>query len=204
MCEECAGKVRFSRPICPMCEKPSIDGFAHTKCRKKYGMDGLVSIWDYDGVVRRAIIALKYRYARDLETELISYIVTELQRKEILVPNNYCLTPIPMHWLRENSRGFNQSFELGRDVSKQMSWKFVPNLLMRTKLNTPQARLSGDERKVNIKGVFTLNPQYSSYVIHNSFILFDDVYTTGSTLKEATKVLKRKGAEKVWGLTVAK
>ena len=201
VCSSCLAKVKMSKLICPMCERPAIDGMTHSVCKKPLSLDGLISLWEYDGVIRKAILALKYKYATDIVTELQSYIVTKL--KSSLVPNAQCLVPVPLHWHRENFRGFNQSEEIGKLLARQMSWKFVPDLLMRKKPTIPQTELKGNERTENIKGVFAFNP---NYLVPNAqcLVLFDDVYTTGSTLKEACKVLKRGGAEKVWGLTIAR
>jgi competence protein ComFC len=205
ICDNCLIKVGKAKQICPVCGKPSIDGFTHIKCRTKYGIDGLVSIWNYEGIIRLAIIALKYKYITEIVESLNSHIVSELRSGNILVPRDYCLVPIPLHWYRENTRGFNQACELGKLVAQVMEWRFVQNLLTRKKLNTPQAQLSGHDRKKNIKGVFSINNQYSDHATYpNNIILFDDVYTTGSTLKEATRELKRKGFDKVWGLTITR
>ena len=203
LCEECVSKVRKVGGICPVCNKGSIDGFTHIKCKKKYGVDGLVSVFEYEGVIRKAIIALKYKYSTEIIGEIVDYSLKVLKDRNVLVPNYCTLVPIPMHWLKENSRGFNQSYELGKQVAEKMGWEFTPNILVRTKLNTPQAQLSGKERVVNIKNVFALAPNIDMSQYRN-ITLFDDVYTTGSTLKEATKVLKRSGTETVWGLTIAR
>lgn len=205
VCERCISKVRFPKPICPKCGKPSIDGFTHIKCKTKYGLDGLVSIWNYEGVIQKAIIALKYKYSTEVGRELSKICINTLKSQitNYLLPTTSILVPIPMHWYRENSRGFNQSLKLGRSVARAIEWKFAPELLVRKRLTTPQAKLKGKERSDNIKGVFSLSPNIviSQYL---NIVLFDDVYTTGSTLKEAAKVLKRKGAKSVWGLTVTR
>ena len=84
-----------------------------------------------------------------------------------------------------------------------MGWKFIPDLLIKNRSTTSQVELSVKERKQNLKGVFSLNP---SYVLspNSSILVFDDVFTTGSTLKEAAKVLKHAGIKKVWGMTIAR
>jgi len=203
ICDLCLAKVKTPKAICPMCERPAIDGMTHSGCKKPLGLDGLTSPWEYDGVIRKAILALKYKYATDVVDELIGYLVTSLKDK--LVPNAQCLVPVPLHWYRENFRGFNQSEEIGKLVAKEMGWKFISDLLTRKKSATPQTELKGEERTKNIQGVFSLNPRYQPSVInHWPLVIFDDVYTTGSTLKEACKVLKRGGAKSVWGLTIAR
>jgi competence protein ComFC len=203
ICESCIKKVKRARLICPVCQKPSIDGFTHAKCKRKYGIDGLVALWEYKGVVRKAIISLKYRYALDIVDELANFALGALKDMDSGLPGKDCgLIPVPMHWYRENTRGFNQSFNLGKKMSQNLGWKFTSDILVRRKLTRPQVQLKGDQRRKNIRGVFSLITNY--HFSNNNYVLFDDVYTTGSTMREAAKVLKRAGAMKVWGLTMAR
>ena len=203
ICENCLTKVKLLKLVCPYCEKASIDGFTHAKCKKKYGLDGLTSIWDYEGVIKKAILALKYKYATEVGKELSNLYIQELLTRSVLVKDG-TLVPIPLYWHRENVRGFNQSAEIGKLIAQKLGWKFIPDLLIKNKSTTPQAGLSVEERKQNLKGVFSLNPSFSLLDFPSSVVLFDDVFTTGSTLKEAAKVLKRHGVGKVWGMTIAR
>jgi len=130
ICSDCVAKVRLAQPMCPYCERASIDGVTHIKCQQKYGLDGLISIWEYEGVIRKAILALKYKYATDVAGELTGYLVDWLINNKELIPSNYFLTPIPLHWHRQNVRGFNQSIEVGKSVAEAMNWKFMPDLLI--------------------------------------------------------------------------
>jgi ComF family protein len=201
ICSDCLSKIRLLKPACPYCEKASIDGFTHTKCQKVFGLDGLTSIWKYEGVIKKAIWALKFKYATEVAKELQNYMVTEL--KNNLMPNDYCLVPIPIYWQRENVRGFNQSVEIGKMVAENMGWKFVSDLLIKNKQTVSQVELSVEDRKKNLRGSFSLN-SCSFLPPDSSVLLFDDVFTTGSTLHEAAKVLKRAGVKKVWGMTMAR
>lgn len=200
-CQSCLANVRLAKPVCPICEKASIDGLTHVKCIKKFGLDGLTSIWEYEGVIRKAILALKYKYAFEVGRELCGKFAEYMHNSSFLIPNSSVLVPIPIYWHRENVRGFNQSNEVGRAIAAEFGWNFEPNLLIRTKPTIPQVELSGEARRKNLKGVFSLD---SRFCIPDSVLLFDDVFTTGSTLKEACKVLKRGGVKKVWGLTIAR
>ncbi len=203
ICPDCIGKVKKVKPICPYCERPSIDGATHFACKRKFGIDGLISGWKYMGVIRKAILAFKYKYAVEVGKEL-SKVFSDIlaHNSSFVIPNSSVLVPVPLHWYRGNFRGFNQAEEIGKLVAKEMGWKFIPDLLIRKKLTTPQAELKAEARAQNIQGVFALNPNYQLHA--TNYIIFDDVWTTGSTMKEAAKVLKRAGAEKVWGLTVAR
>ncbi|MCX6704985.1 MAG: ComF family protein [Candidatus Woesebacteria bacterium] len=202
ICSDCLTKVRLTKPICPYCERSSIDGFTHIKCAKKLGLDGLTSVWEYEGVVRKAILSLKYKYSTLVGEELTDHFFHQLLTGCPPVKAG-ALVPVPLYWYRENTRGFNQSVEVGKTVAAQMGWKFVPNLLIKKKTTISQVELKGNDRRQNLKGVFSLNPNYVLRTLY-SVLVFDDVFTTGSTLREAAKVLKRAGVEKVWGLTIAR
>ena len=204
ICASCIAKLKTLSQVCIECGRPSIDGMTHVACKRPLGLDGLIFIWPYGGVVRKALLALKYKYAKQIAEELAQYSLLFLRKRYVILPPESTLIPIPLYWYRENWRGFNQTEEIGKLISKEMDWDFQPELLIRKRLKRPQAQLKKEERSKNIRGAFSLNPHYSSFIIHNSVILFDDVLTTGSTLKEACKVLKRKGAKNVWGLTIAR
>jgi len=203
ICEKCIAKVTIPQPICPYCKHPSIDGATHINCATKLGIDGLTALWCYEGIVRKAILALKYKYATTIGNELIEYFIEALKMK--VLPNVQFFAPIPIFWYKENVRGFNQSVEIGRAVASRMGCKFTPDLLFKTKHTIPQAELSRKKRLKNLQGVFSVNPDHKSLIADvKSVLLFDDVFTTGSTMMEAGKVLKRAGVGKVWGLTVAR
>ncbi|MCJ7805252.1 hypothetical protein MUP46_01240 [Patescibacteria group bacterium] len=175
----------------------------HSKCLRKLGLDGQISLWGYSGVARKAILALKYKLAREVAKELARRAVENINKRRLVFPKNPVLIPIPLYWYRGNVRGFNQSEEIGKLIAKDLGWEFAPDLIIRTASTVPQAGLKRKERLKNLRGVFALNPRYHIRDTGYSFVLFDDVWTTGSTIKEAGKALKRKGAFSVWGFTLA-
>ena len=204
LCAKCISKVSLAKQICVECEKPAIDGITHIKCKKAWGIDGLVSVWVYEGVVRRGIVKLKYKFAFDIARELAKLASIFLKTRLTALPKKILLTTVPLHSFRKNWRGFNQSEEIGKLIASEMGWQFFPEMLIRRVQKTPQTELGGEERRKNVLGVFAINPKYDIRTIKPDIIVFDDVITTGSTLKEAVKVLKRNGAKKVWGLTIAR
>lgn len=201
ICQECIKKVPLAQAICPFCKHPSIDGATHVNCQRKFGLDGLTSIWEYEGVMRKAILALKYKYATEIGKEVSEYVISSLAR--LVIPSVHNLVPIPIYWHKQNTRGFNQSIVLSGNIAENLRLKFIPDLLIKKVSTISQASLSGEERRKNLKGAFVLNSKYVLSTVH-SVLIFDDVFTTGSTLFEATKVLKRGGIKKVWGLTIAR
>lgn len=202
VCRNCLGKLPLLRQICVNCGRPAVDGTTHVKCLQPWGLDGLVFVWPYGGVIRKAILGLKYRYAEEIAKELGVYIVENLQEGKVLLPKKAILVPIPLYFLRQNWRGFNQVGHMGRVLARTLKWRYDNEILIRKKLARPQTSLTRKDRTKNIRGVFSLNPSYKLHA--SSYILFDDVFTTGATIKEAAKVLKRKGVKKVWGLAIAR
>jgi ComF family protein len=201
----CVGKARLAKQICVECAKPAVDGMTHIACKRAWGLSGCLSVWKYEGAIRKALLKLKYNFAKEIAEELSIHIVHYLQKEITALPKNSLLVPIPLHRRRTNWRGFNQGEEIGKLVAKRMGWKFYPDVLIRKLSKRPQTELKGDERRENILGVFVLNSDFKSLVIsYQSLVIFDDVLTTGATMKEAAKVLKRNGAKNVWGLTIAK
>ena len=104
--------------------------------------------------------------------------------------------PIPLHYSRQRQRGFNQAHEL----AKKMQLPLTAGLLTRTVNTVPQATLAAAERQRNMRGAF----QAAAAVKHKSVLLVDDVMTTGATLYEAARTLKKAGAEKVDALLIAR
>lgn len=166
-------------------------------------MDGVTSIWRHEGAVRRAILALKYKFATEIVGELSKIASDALLKYNIFVPKTELLVPIPMFWYRENFRGFNQSLELGKRIAESWGVDFEAKLLVKKKDTGSQTQLSGEGRRKNLTKSFEVNKSYQGK-LPKSVILFDDVFTTGSTLNEASNVLKKAGAEYVWGLTLSR
>lgn len=167
------------------------------------------SVIRYEGVIRKAIISLKYKFAFDLVDELVSCVLRVLKTnsKFLTFNSKLILVPIPLHRHRQNWRGFNQSEIIGKKLAEKMGWKFIPDLLIRTKNTVPQVGLKGLARRSNLSDVFCLSPNYLSnnlFVYLSNILLFDDVYTTGSTINEARKVLQEAGFKNIQSLTIAK
>lgn len=207
-CSECLNLVSLDpERICPVCERPSIGGRTHPGCLTSTALDGLTSIFSYKGIIKKGIAKLKYRFVSDLASDLVELFLASCGEDKTF--SDFCLekqsvlVPIPLHPQRERWRGFNQSALLGKMIADNLNLDFVSSLLKRTKNTKPQIKLKEKERKENIKGAFLVSPNISISQSLN-ILLFDDVWTTGATLKEAGKVLKKGGAGKVWGLTIAR
>ena len=147
ICDSCIKKVPSPKLVCPECQRPSIDGFTHVKCKKALSLDGIISIWYYQGVVRTALLKLKYAYAREISKEIAEYTRSQLDKYTIALPKDPILIPIPLYFLKENLRGFNQTKLLGEVIARKQGWKFITVLLLRKRFGRSQTELKGEDRK---------------------------------------------------------
>ena len=112
------------------------------------------------------------------------------------------IVPVPLHPKRLRERGFNQALILAREVSKRFSLPLEFLALERHKLTEPQVNLSKEQRLENVRGAFAVRK--NKRIEGQRVILVDDVYTTGSTIKECAGTLMRSGAADVAVLTLAR
>jgi len=209
-CGQCRQEMRpipSHESICPVCEGAAIDGATHPKCRTRYGLDGLTSFFHYDGIIRKAVKTLKYRLISDLATEFISLVplspsawILRHARND-----NMVLVPIPLHQARLMERGFNQAEVLGTVFAERLHIPIKTDILRRTRKTTPQVEMKKrKERLENMKNVFNIASDAHTHDRFDAAILFDDVFTTGATMRSAANVLKRNGFKQVWAVTTAR
>lgn len=191
--------------ICPMCEKPAIAGITHPRCHSRYALDGLTSFFYYKDVVKKLITSIKYGYVRDMAEELVSYIPFSAYQISVLTDDSTtALVPIPLHTSRFRFRGFNQSELLGKIVASQLGIQYSANVLRRDSATRPQVTMKHKEDRLsNMHHAFSLRDA-DIHARMATILLFDDVCTTGATLREAANVLKRHGVHTVWGVTLAR
>jgi ComF family protein len=208
-CSDCLNLISLDPArICPVCERPALGGFTHPGCLSSYSLDGFTAVFAYRGLIKKAIKKLKYKFVSDLASDLVelflSFCGEDKAFSQFCQQEKVFFVPIPLHPSRLRWRGFNQAELLGKMIVQNLGLRFSPNLLLRIKKTKPQVDLTEEERRKNIQGAFKLSNNYPLSIIHSPLIIFDDVWTSGATLREAAKVLKRNGAKKVWGLTMAR
>lgn len=208
-CAACIQNSKLFFPqTCPVCKRASLDGVTHKYCQRGFAPNGLTSVWVYTGAPKSLVLKLKYKYVTELVLSLAvpaAGILKETKRSMPEAPNwksKLVLVPIPLHWTRRNWRGFNHTEEVGKILAQMMGWEMV-SLLERSAIKRSQVGLKGKERRKNVVGVFKLGSNIAVQQDSN-IVLFDDVWTTGATMREAAKVLKKAGFKKVWCLTLAR
>lgn len=208
LCQECLSNLPLGRnEKCLFCGNKSPLGKTCFACSASHNLDGVFICSDYENkIISNLIKKLKYSFARELG-EILGEIAVRFFKKisaEGKFPEanfvEWIILPIPLHRKRLNWRGFNQAEIIAEYFTKKFDLK-ISSGLIRVKYKKPQARLSGLERQENIKNCFAWT---GANLNKKNILLLDDVATTGSTLDEAAKILKRAGAGAVFGLVIAK
>jgi ComF family protein len=195
-CRECWLRLeRLEAPFCPRCGEPvpAIEGLCGF-CRKgEHSFDFARSALLFSGALREIIHHLKYADRVSLAGPLGDILKNCLDHEPF---TGNLIVPVPLHRRRERQRGFNQAELIAARLGRRLTTQ-----LLRRRKNTPsQTGLSRSERKRNLAGAFEVRGDVGGTVI----IIVDDVYTTGSTMNEIARTLKRAGAERVEVLTVAR
>ncbi len=198
LCDSCYSNLAFlSVPICPLC---GAEKTASHKCKTDFSyLDGVRSLLKFTEDVRRIIHSYKYagvwRLERRFSTPLSNLLMSDMRLKSADL-----ITFIPLHPLKKFMRGFNQAELLCKGIS-EVSELECAHLLKRIKFTKSQTGIENKKkRRENIRGAFILK---KTDVGGKRIVVVDDVITTGATLEEVSKVLKKGGAKEVYGLTLA-
>lgn len=157
-------------------------------------------IFRYEGHIKKIISDFKYGRKRFYGKKLAKTAAAFLQKED--VPEFRYIIPVPLHWKKEFTRGFNQSAVIAAYLGKMTDKKILFNILVKIRNTRSQTEMDGTGRKTNVKDSFRV--KNGRFIKNSSVLLLDDVYTTGATVNEARKVLLKAGAEKVIVLTIAK
>jgi ComF family protein len=171
---------------------PAIEGLCGLCLRGDHIFDFARSALLFTNVLREIIHHLKYADRVSMAKPLGGILKRCLEREAF---EGDLVIPVPLHRSRERARGFNQAELLAAHLGLPVETK----LLRRRKNTLSQTGLSRSERTRNLAGAFEARRE-----IHGKIIVVDDVYTTGSTMNEIARTLKRAGAERVEVLTVAR
>lgn len=202
VCSECEVGLWEEEQICPTCRRASRYGLKHKYCHEPYSLDGLMCLWAYEGVAQKIIKKAKYKGRFDVLEFLISNFEF-LNKPELFNFQKYLETkpvvvPVPLHPKRLRERGFNQALIISK-VFSQIWHLELNDCLIRVKDTGHQVGRTRSERLLALENAFTApsNPL-------RGVVLVDDVWTTGATMNECCKTLKKAGVKKIWGLVLAR
>ena len=206
-CHACSADFhKITSPLCPICGAPFVSGVGDDhlceEClRKRPFYEATGAPYLYEGAVMEGIHRFKYG-AKSYLADSLGPLLAEFAACWVNEPDNLLTMPVPLHPKRLRERGFNQSLLLARHVAGQLHTELDFLSLRRIKYTSPQTGLGKDERRKNVRKAFqVINPDD---VKGKTVLLVDDVFTTGNTLNECARVLKKAGCEKVFCLILAR
>lgn len=208
ICPNCFSYLSFdTKTLCLVCQRTTVDGLTHPGCLRKYAIDGSFSAIPYNKTAQKLIYSFKYKpYLSDLKNFLGDLLFEKLSQDEsfqMLLRNKWVFVPIPLSSSKLRKRGYNQSEILANELSKKLGFE-VQNSLKRIKETKPQFGLKLKDRRKNVKGAFAIKKKKKYQMKGAHIFLVDDLLTSGATLMEGAKVLKRRGAKRVIGITLAR
>jgi ComF family protein len=206
LCQNCLDKiVPLRAPFCPACGR-FFDGAgeSHTcsACLNQAPpFSAHRSSARYRGHLKDALLLFKYRRYRVLGVNLAGFVVEALKKEDGLWTGVDVIVPVPLHRRRRWDRGFNQAEVLAREIGRLKRIPVESRVLIKVQNVPPQTSLERDERKSNVRDAYRLDR--AERLQGKTVLLVDDVYTTGSTMRECAGLLKNGGVKDVRAVTVA-
>lgn len=200
LCDECFRSVTADTlPACPRCAQTvgphsdTSDGCPECRGRAP-GFDAALRLGPYGGKLRAAVLRTKALAGEGL-ADLLGRVFAECRGDQLRAAGVEVVAPIPLHWWRKWTRGYNQAEAVARELAAGLGAAFEPNLLRRVRQTKHQAELSLTERRENLRGAFRV--RRSARIAGKTVLIVDDVMTTGSTLGEAARTVRAGGAGRV-------
>lgn len=189
VCSDCLLAIkRFPEPFCVGCLKTGWEGRGCPHCG---GTIPLLALGDYCAPLKEIIVQAKF-HGVIAPLYILADETAKLHSHHLSSCNASWLLPIPLHPRREIERGYNQSALIAEGLEKSAGLPVTTGPLIRTHYRKPQAKLNERDREKNIAGAFALGDSSLSDTA-TSFILVDDVVTTGATAREAARTLSQGG-----------
>lgn len=169
----------------------SFEGQRHT--------DYIISPFYYTKGLRDAILDHKFNGAYAYADVFLALMTDALEGIKYMLGEFDMLVPVPLSKRRINERGYNQAELIAKPLAEVIGIEYRDDILRRDKNTRHQAGLRNYERMTNVRGAFSA----ADGAVGKDIIIFDDIYTTGSTIEECAKTLKSAGAGKIIGLTLS-
>ncbi len=206
VCGECLAKLApRDGPICPRCGRFHSGSGGDHLCARCLGQAPAFAVHRscgvYGGTLKDIILLFKYRKFAPLSKPLARFADTCLAGDEPLWENADLLVPVPLHPSRRRERGFNQARLLARDLGARRGLDVLTGALVKTTNRPAQAGLRAADRERNVRSAYSV--RHADKVRGRTLIVIDDVTTTGATIRECARVLKKAGAKEIRAITLA-
>lgn len=188
--------------LCKKCEiklnnisKFKIDTYKNKNYKKH------IYLFKYEGIIKEKLINFKFNQKPYIYKSFVNFLIKNKKICRFLKSYDIII-PVPIHYNRKVTRGYNQSALLAREIAKNINIKYESKILLKKVNNKPQSMKNKEERINNVIGVYYTK---NEYIINNKkVLLLDDIYTTGCTVNECSRLLKLAGAKSIDVITIAK
>lgn len=206
VCADCYQALPHNSSCCMRCALPLPDdinnGVLCGRCIQKLpAFDYGYSLFRYEGDIVSLVHQLKFSEKISCARTIGEMLLARLERE--LLPDQGrpdCLLPVVLHKARLRQRGFNQSIEIARVIAKKLGIPIDYETVVRQRSTVSQTGLNAQQRRKNIKGAFSVVTE----IDYKHVLIIDDVVTTGSTVNELARVLKKNKVERVGVLSIAR
>lgn len=203
MCSACAKKVVYvGEPRCKKCGKPiryEEQEYCQDCVKQDFYYEQGRSLWLHKEPVSSSVYRFKYQnlriYGEFYAKEMFRLYGEVIRKWEIDL-----IIPVPLHWRRRMTRGYNQSEVIAKYLGEYTGIPVDRKAVRRNVYTEPQKQLDNKERRRNLRHAFEVKRRWES---PRRILLIDDIYTTGSTIDAISQVLCEKGRNKVWFLTIS-
>ncbi len=163
--------------------------------------DALICFFKYEGFIRKLLLEYKFREKPFLYKTIFKMILKQEFLFKFLSSYD-TIIPIPIGKKRRNERGYNQSELIAREIANLINLEYKDNCLIKVKNIIEQSKLNREQRILNIQGAYIL--QNGRKLKGKKIVLLDDIYTTGSTVNECSRILVEAKPKSICVLTIAK
>ena len=170
---------------------------------EKLYFDRALSVFHYDGIIKNLIHEFKYKNRLSLSNDFTELAAGFIKEHAIGKEADIVLS-IPMHPLKLFKREINASDVLARKIAKILNCRHSAKVLKKTRNTASQSRLSRRERIENVKQSFSVNNNKKSEIKNKNILLVDDLFTSGNTVNECAKALKKASSGHIEVLTLAR
>lgn len=201
------GKL-YKEPICNKC-KAKIDKQIICKIQYKYLGNEFVKyiyLFKYEEELRKILLSYKFKEKIYLYEFFVKIILKNKKLYQFLGKYDIII-PVPIHYKKMKYRGYNQCDLISKEIVKKTEkLQYKNDILIKIKNNLRQSSLKSEERKNNVKNVYTIKDLEKNKleVQNKNILLFDDIYTTGNTVSECIKTLKKLNPKNIGVLTIFK
>ncbi|MFH1854368.1 MAG: ComF family protein [Candidatus Omnitrophota bacterium] len=209
ICVNCLKKIKNRLPpFCLKCGRQVLGGLESENlcpdCRKScIYFDKAISVFQYGDTLKELVHNFKYNKITCMVKEF-SELTTAFMKQHDIGRNIDIVLSVPMHPARLFKREVNPSDILARNIAKKLGIRYSGTSLIKTKNTCPQNKLNRHKRIKNIKGSFSLSKRGETDLRHKNILLVDDLFTTGATVNECARVLKKSGSGRVDVITLAR